>query len=109
MNRKVLIVGGIALAAATAATLFFYTLLQDRIGGAEAVQSGPVAVAAHGLPRGVLLEAEDIEIQTRPLAEIPPDAFKSREQLQGVYLAREVLAGWPITASTARVPISPVG
>lgn len=100
MNRKVLIVGGIALAAATAATLFFYTLLKDQIGGDDVVQTAPVAVAAHSLPRGVMLEADDIEVRTRPLAEIPPGAFHSKAQLEGVYLAREVLSGRPITAES---------
>ena len=100
MNRKVLIVGGIALAAASAATLFFYTLLSDQIGGGEAAQSAVVAVAAHSLPRGVQLTVDDIEIQTRPVAEIPPGAFMSAAQLDGMYLAEEVPAGRPITASS---------
>ncbi len=101
MNRKVLIVGGIALAAATAATLFFYTILSDRIGGSgEAPRTGLVAVAAQSLPRGVKLAAADIEIQTRPLAEIPSGSFRSVDQLEGLYLAREVMAGRPITASS---------
>ncbi len=99
MNRKVLIVGGIALAAATAATLFFYTLLKDQIGGGEAVQTASVAVAAHGLPRGVMLQPDDIELRTRPIAEIPPGSFRHKEQLEGRYLAREIAAGRPITAA----------
>jgi pilus assembly protein CpaB len=100
MNRKVLIVGGVALGAAAAATLFFYTLLSDQIHGGEEAQTGPVAVAAHALPRGVQLTKDDIEIQTRPLAEIPPGAFRSAVHLEGLYLAQEVAAGRPITASS---------
>ena len=100
MNRKVLIVGGIALAAATAATLFFYTVLSDRIGGEDAPKTGQVAVAAHSLPRGVKLTAEDIEIQTRPIAEIPPNAFRSAAQLEGMYLAQDLMAGRPFTPAT---------
>lgn len=100
MNRKVLIVGGIALAAATAATLFFYTLLSDQIADGSVPQTGQVAVAAHSLPRGVKLTSGDIEIQTRPLAEIPPDAFRAAAQIEGRYLAQEVMAGRPITAAS---------
>ena len=100
MNRKVLIVGGIALAAATAATLFFYTMLADKMGGQdETVQTGPVVVAVHSLPRGVKIEANDLEVQVRPLADIPPGAFSTKEALEGLYLAQEVMAGRPITAS----------
>jgi pilus assembly protein CpaB len=101
MNRKVLIVGGVALLAATGATLFFYTLLSDKLGGkSEAVQTGTVAVAAHSLPRGVKLAADDLEVQTRPLTEIPPDAYHSAAELEGRYLTEPVLAGRPITSSS---------
>ena len=99
MNRKVLIVGGVALAAATAATLFFYTLLADKIGGrgAETEARGAVVVATQSLPRGVKIAAEDLAVETRPLAEIPPGAFSSKQDLEGLYLAKEVAQGRPIT------------
>ncbi|MCB1020204.1 MAG: Flp pilus assembly protein CpaB, partial [Acidobacteria bacterium] len=101
MNRKVLIVGGIALAAATAATLFFYTVLADRMGGGEkAVATARLVVAAHSLPRGVKIAKDDLEVETRPAAEVPPGAFTSPEQLEGLYLAQEVMAGRPITSAS---------
>ncbi|MEZ5366515.1 MAG: Flp pilus assembly protein CpaB [Bryobacterales bacterium] len=101
MNRKVLIVGGIALAAATAATLFFYTVLADRIGGGEqAVATARVVVAAHSLPRGVKIEKDDLQVETRPASDVPPGAFASPEQIEGLYLAQEVMAGRPITSAS---------
>ena len=87
MNRKVLIVGGIALAAATAATLFFYTVLADRMGGGEkAVATARLVVAAHSLPRGVKIAKDDLEVETRPASEVPPGAFTSPEQLEGPFV-----------------------
>lgn len=102
MNRKVLIVGGIALAAATAATLFFYTLLADQIGGGggEAQQTGLVVVASQSLPRGVKIAADDLSVEERPLEQIPPGAFQSKQEIEGLYLAHEVPQGRPITKAS---------
>ena len=50
MNRKILIIVGVGLVAATASTLFFYSIIVDSFGLDEAENKANVVVALRDLP-----------------------------------------------------------
>ena len=95
MRRKFIIVGGIALAAATLTTLFFYSLLSKQI-GAEPEASAPtraVVVAARDLPRGARLEAGMLRLDKLDPSAAPSDGYAALGALEGKRLIASVPAG----------------
>ncbi len=99
MNKKVLIVAGVALAAAIATTAFFGVVLSDQLSPPTEPAEVVVAAAVRDLPRGTRLTPADIEL-TRVLAtEAPAGTFSSVEALEGRFLLKAVQSGTPLTDS----------
>lgn len=97
MKRKILIVGVAALAVATTTTVFFYNLLSKQMGPqAEGERVVQVAVATRDLPRGRLIEASDLQLESREAAEAPAGAARSLDGVVGERLALAVEAGKPL-------------
>jgi pilus assembly protein CpaB len=48
----------------------------------------------------VKITADDLSVEIRPLAEIPPGAFHDKREVEGLYLAHEVPQGRPITKAS---------
>jgi pilus assembly protein CpaB len=97
MNKKVLIVAGVALAAAIATTVFFGAVLSDRLTPAAVSPEVVVATAVRDLPRGTRLTPEDIELARVPAAQAPVGAFSSVEAVEGRFLLQAVRSGAPLT------------
>ncbi len=98
MDRKLLIVGGVAVLAAVLTTAFFYSLLSDRIEGADQGPVAPVVVASTDLARGTKLKPEHLTIDERPADALPEGSFPKTEDLVGKFIINSVSAGRPITA-----------
>jgi pilus assembly protein CpaB len=99
MNKKVLIVAGVALAAAIATTVFFGVVLSDRLEPSTEPAVAVVAMAVRDLPRGTRLTPEDIELARVPAGQAPAGAFSSVEAVEGRFLLQAVPAGSPLTDS----------
>ncbi len=100
MNKKLLIVGAIAVFAATATTLFFYSVLAGRFaGGEQAKKTVKVLVAARDLPRGTRLADADLTVEAMPESSLPPGALLDGDDVEGRYLATSAPAGQPILDS----------
>ncbi len=99
MKKKLLIVVAIALFAATATTLFFYSILPDRLAGGESAAEIEVLVAAHDLARGARLTADDLSVAALPASTTPADALRQGDDVQGRYLAIPAKKGQPILGS----------
>lgn len=99
MNKKVLIVAGVALAAALATTAFFGFVLSDQFKTSEASREVLVVTAARDLPRGTRLSGEDVALTKIDVAQAPAGAFSSAEALEGRFLIQSAPAGTPITQS----------
>jgi pilus assembly protein CpaB len=97
MNKKVIIVAGVALAAAIATTVFFGAVLSDRLAPPAEPPEVVVAAAVRDLPRGTRLTPEDIELVRVPAAHAPAGAFSSVEAVEGRFLLQAVRAGAPLT------------
>jgi pilus assembly protein CpaB len=98
-NKKVLIVAGVALAAAILTTVFFGAVLSDQFSAQQEVPQVVVAAAARDLPRGTRLASEDIELTKRDVSAVPFGAAMSSEELEGRFLIQSVRAGEPIVQS----------
>ena len=61
MNKKVLIVAGVALAAAVATTVFFGVVLSDQLTPPTEPAEVVIAAAVRDLPRGTRLTPADVE------------------------------------------------
>ena len=99
MNKKVLTVAGVALAAAIATTVFFGAVLSDRLTSSAPAPEMVIATAVRDLPRGTRLTPEDIELARVPAVHAPAGAFSSVEAVQGRFLLRAVRSGAPLTDS----------
>jgi pilus assembly protein CpaB len=99
MNKKVLIVAGVALAAAIATTVFFGVVMSDRLTPPPEPAEVVVAAAVRDLPRGTRLSPGDIELTRVPAASAPAGAFSSVEAVEGRFLLQALPAGAPFTAS----------
>lgn len=97
MNKKLIIVGGIALGAAVLTTGIFYFLLAGRIGSSDDGPTRAVVVASEDLARGTQLKAEHLSVDQRPVDGVPKDSFETIEELQGKFVINSVSAGRPIT------------
>lgn len=99
MNKKVLIVAGVALAAAIVTTVFFGAVLSDRLTPPAEPLDVVVVAAVRDLPRGTRLTPEDIEVTRVPAAQAPAGAFSSVEAVEGRFLLQAVRSGAPLTDS----------
>lgn len=100
MKKKLLIVVAIAIFAATATTLFFYSILPDRFLKAQhAERSVEVLVAARDLARGTRLNASDLTVSAMVESTTPTDALRKGDDVEGRYLATSAPAGQPILGS----------
>ena len=99
MNKKVLTVAGVALAAAIATTVFFGAVLSERLTSSAPAPEMVIATAVRDLPRGTRLTPEDIELARVPAVHAPAGAFSSVEAVQGRFLLRAVRSGAPLTDS----------
>jgi len=96
IKRKVLMVGLLALVAATGVTAFLYYLVADRLiepEVAEASTERPVIVAARGLSRGERIEASDLLIETKDVEQIPQGSYDSIDRLTGKLVVQPVSEG----------------
>jgi hypothetical protein len=57
-----------------------------------------VVLAAHDLPQGTLLEADDLTTHTVPATVVPDDAISDLDAVIGTVLPRDLLAGDLVTA-----------
>ncbi len=99
INKKLLIVAGVALAAAIVTTVFFSAVLSDQFRTPEEPPQVVVATAARDLPRGTRLAAEDVELTNVHASQVPFGAVGSVEGLEGRFLVQSVRASSPITES----------
>lgn len=97
MNKKVLIVAGVALAAAIATTVFFGAVLSDQLSPPAEPAEVVVAAAVRDLPRGTRLTPADIELTRVPATQAPAGAFSSVEAVEGRFLLTAVRSGAPLT------------
>jgi Flp pilus assembly protein CpaB len=97
MKRKLLIVVGVALVAATVSTVVFYQLISDSLadGANHKSEEYPVVTAARDLPRGTRLAAEDLKV-TNLGGEKPSGAFAQPAELTGRLVDRDLRQGEPI-------------
>lgn len=99
MNKRLWIVGGVALASAVATTAFFYGLLADRLVDEAPAAERPIVVAARDLPRGTQLRAADLELTARDAANLPTGFRGEIEPLVGALLTTSLPAGAPVLSS----------
>ena len=101
MKRKLLIVVGVALVAATVSTVVFYQLISGSISGEEArtSQEFSVVTAARNLPRGTRLQTEDLTVTKWTGETAPEGAYASSADLAGRLVGRDVQQGQPIFES----------
>lgn len=112
MKRKLLIVVGVALAAATVSTVVFYQLISGSISGEEArknTQEFSVVTAARPLPRGTRLTPEDVQVTKWAGEKAPEGAFATATDLAGRMVERDVQQGEPIFESGLAGPGSIAG
>jgi pilus assembly protein CpaB len=97
MKRKLLIVVGVALVAATVSTVVFYQLISGSLAGTanHKTEAHPVVTAARDLPRGTRLTAADLKVITWN-GETPPGAFTQPTELAGRLVDRDLRQGEPI-------------
>jgi pilus assembly protein CpaB len=106
MKRKLLIVVGVALVAATVSTVVFYQLISDSLladGASHKTEEYPVVTAARDLPRGTRLAAEDLKV-TSLGGEKPSGAFAQPTELTGRLVDRDLRQGEPIFDSGLIAP-----
>lgn len=99
MNKKVLIVAGVALAAAIATTVFFGAVLSDQLAPPAEPAEVVVAAAVRDLPRGTRLTPADVELTRVPAAQAPAGTFSSVDAVEGRFLLEAVRSGAPLTDS----------
>jgi pilus assembly protein CpaB len=99
MNKKVLIVAGVALAAAIATTVFFGVVLSDRLTPVAEPVEVAGATAARDLPRGARLTPEDVVLDHVPAAQVPAGAYSSVDAVEGRFLLQAVRSGAPLIDS----------
>lgn len=97
MNKKVLIVAGVALAAAVVTTVFFGALLSDHLAAPAETPQVVAAVAVRDLPRGTRITQEDVELTKLDVTHAPAGVISSVEALEGRFLIQSATAGAPIT------------
>lgn len=97
MKRKLLIVVGVALVAATVSTVVFYQLISGSLAGNanHKTEELPVVTAARDLPRGTRLAAEDLKVISWS-GEKPSSAFTLPAELAGRVVDRDLRQGEPI-------------
>lgn len=105
MKRKLLIVVGVALVAATVSTVVFYQLISDSLADSAShkTEEHPVVTAARDLPRGTRLAAEDLKV-TSLGGEKPSGAFTQPTELTGRLVDRDLRQGEPIFDSGLIAP-----
>jgi Flp pilus assembly protein CpaB len=105
MKRKLLIVVGVALVAATVSTVVFYQLISDSLADSASHKTEEYAVvtAARDLPRGTRLAAEDLKV-TSLGGEKPSGAFAQPTELTGRLVDRDLRQGEPIFDSGLIAP-----
>lgn len=99
MNKKVLIVAGVALAAAVATTVFFGVVLSDQLTPPTEPAEVVIAAAVRDLPRGTRLTPADVELTRVSATEAPAGTFSSLEAVEGRFLLQAVPSGAPLTDS----------
>jgi pilus assembly protein CpaB len=111
MKRKLLIVVGVALVAATVSTVVFYQLISGSISGEEArvSQEFPVVTAARDLPRGTRLNPVDLSVTTWAGEKAPEGAYATAAELAGRMVDRDVRQGEPVFESGLAGPGKAVG
>ncbi len=101
MQKKLLIVIGVGLVAATASTYLFYQFLSDsaesRTGGVEIRHS--IVVAARDLDRGTQLQPSDLTVAPWASENLPAGVFTEQAELVGKILAHDVRQYEPLMDS----------
>ena len=101
MNKKLLIVIGVGLVAATASTYLFYHFLaesaESRSGGIEIRHS--IVVAARDLERGTQLKPSDLAVAPWAGENLPAWAFTEQTALVGEILSYDVRQHEPLMDS----------
>jgi pilus assembly protein CpaB len=103
MSKRVLVVLGIGLVGAVAATFLFYQLMAGRLSTPNETVSAPssVVIAARELPRGRRLALGDVRVEPwnegTPGSGPPPDAFLDPREALGRVIQRPIAAGNLIT------------
>jgi Flp pilus assembly protein CpaB len=104
MKRKLLIVVGVALAAATVSTVVFYKLISGNLAGSSSHgDEHPVVTAARDLPRGTRLAAKDLKVITWN-GDKPAGAFGQATDLTGRLVDRDLRQGEPIFDTGVSAP-----
>ncbi len=98
MNKKLVIIIGIAFLAATGSTYFFYRMISSSEGGGGAA-AYTVLVAAHELRRGQVLSADDITEASWSGPELPAGALTDPKAAFGNIVKRDIREGAPLTES----------
>jgi pilus assembly protein CpaB len=98
MNKKLVIIIGIAFLAATGSTYFFYQMISASEGGAGAAKH-VVVVATHELRRGQELGPDDIAEASWSGAELPAEVLTDPKAALGNIVKRDILEGAPLTES----------
>src|SRR5688572_18493184 len=104
-NSRTLIVLGIALAVAAAASFMVYRAVQNIPVREVEVQSYFVAVAARPLPLGTMLTTADVKLAAWPASSQVGGGFSTVEEVVNRGLIDSVAENEPITASK----LAPVG
>ncbi len=104
MKRKLLIVVGVALAAATVSTVVFYKLISGSLAGnGHPTAEQRVVTAARDLPRGTHLTANDLKVITWS-GDKPAGAFEQPKDLTGRLVDRDLREGEPIFDTGVSAP-----
>ncbi len=110
MKRKLLIVVGVALLAATLSTIVFYKLISGDLAGNSHPRAAQrsVVVAQRELPRGTKLTAEDLALAPWPAETVPAGAFSEAAVLEGRFVQEDVRQGEPLMNSRLASPERPL-
>ena len=98
MNKKLLIVGGIGLLGATAATYLFYHLISGALTAGDPLEPVEMAlvVATRDLPRGTELSISDLRLEEWKGGQMPPGAVQDPKALVGKRVKKAVRFREPV-------------
>jgi pilus assembly protein CpaB len=94
MKTKLVPLLGIAFVVALIATGIFYGLVAGKLRAASSNAGAPVVVAARALPRGTVIQAEDVRQTT--MSEAPKGTFSAPDQAVGLTVLEPIGENDPI-------------
>jgi Flp pilus assembly protein CpaB len=95
MKTKLVPLLGIAFVVALIATGIFYGLVVGKLRSASLNSGVPVVVAARALPRGTVIQAEDV--RQNPMPEAPKGTFSAPDQAVGLTVLEPISENDPIS------------